>query len=79
MKRSTFLLLIILSGFSRGQAQNIGDAVKDSLKEVGFQATMSYPYIKSNKAAGVLPVTDIEEKQDPALRYKLIFPLGSFE
>jgi intracellular sulfur oxidation DsrE/DsrF family protein len=46
---------------------------KDSIHEATLQATMSYPYIKSSKESGVLPVLDIDEKQDPNLQYKLLF------
>jgi intracellular sulfur oxidation DsrE/DsrF family protein len=59
--------------------ENLSEAAKDSIKEVKLQAVMTYPLIKSSKAAGVLPVPDIEEKQDPGMQYKLIFAVASIE
>jgi intracellular sulfur oxidation DsrE/DsrF family protein len=53
--------------------ENISDAVRDSIKEAKLQAIMTYPFIKSSASSGVLPVPDVEEKQDPQLQYKLIF------
>jgi intracellular sulfur oxidation DsrE/DsrF family protein len=52
---------------------------KDSIHETTLQATMSYPYIKSSKESGVLPVQDIDEKQDPNLQYKLLFFLAGVD
>ena len=52
---------------------------KDSIHEATLQATMSYPYIKSSKESGVLPVQDIDEKQDPNLQYKLLFFLAGVD
>jgi intracellular sulfur oxidation DsrE/DsrF family protein len=52
---------------------------KDSIHEAALQATMSYPYIKSSKESGVLPVADIDEKQDPNLQYKLLFFISGID
>ena len=79
MKLFAYLGGILLLCGSVLQAQTTSDAIKDSLREINLQATMLYPLIKSNKEAGVIPVKDIDEKQDPALQYKLIFPLGAFD
>jgi intracellular sulfur oxidation DsrE/DsrF family protein len=59
--------------------ENLSEAAKDSIKELKLQAVMTYPLIKSSKAAGVLPVPGIEEKQDPNLQYKLIFVVASID
>ncbi len=52
---------------------------KDSIHEAALEAIMSYPYIKSSKESGVLPVPDIEEKQDPNMQYKLLFFMPSVD
>ena len=52
---------------------------KDSVHEASLEATMSYPYIKSSKESGVLPVSDIDEKQDPNLQYKLMFLMPNID
>ena len=57
----------------------MNDAIADSIKEASLQALMVYPWIKSNKASGVLPVPNIDEKQDINLEYKLVFGLAQIE
>ncbi len=48
MKKICFALLLLASGIFHLQAQTTSDAIKDSLREISLQATMSYPFIKNS-------------------------------
>lgn len=61
------------------QKDTLTEHQKDSIIEANLESTMTYPYIKGNKEAGVLPVSGIEEKQDPHLQYKLMFLIAGFD
>jgi hypothetical protein len=89
MKKTFFSLLIFLFATvctNILKANNIfplkdtlTEEQKDSIHEAELQATMTYPYIKSSKESGVLPVPYIDEKQDPALQYKLMFLIANID
>jgi len=83
MKKTFFSLLVFLFAIISSNTvkancisilkDTLTEEQKDSIHEAALQATMSYPYIKSSKESGVLPVPDIDEKQDPNMQYKLLF------
>jgi hypothetical protein len=47
--------------------------VKDSLRWAKLKAEYTYPLIKNSEWSMVIPVNNIQEKPDPAMRYKLLF------
>ncbi|MGZ3938310.1 MAG: hypothetical protein ACXVLT_06420, partial [Flavisolibacter sp.] len=69
-----FMLLCIVS-FSLANAQpkdSLTKEQKDSIRMAELFSKASYPLIKSSKWSGVLPVTEVSEKPDPSLQYKLL-------
>lgn len=75
--KNVFFMVLFLAGsyFSNAQktAQDSVEAArKDSLKMAKFFSLATYPLIKNSKWSGVLPVDGIQEKPDPAMRYKLL-------
>ena len=49
--------------------------VKDSLRREALWANATYPLIINSKMSGVFPVTDIKEKPDVSMKYKLLMNL----
>lgn len=45
---------------------------QDSIRIAGLFTKAYYPLIKSSKWSGVLPVTNVTEKPDPSMQYKLL-------
>src|SRR5689334_3611588 len=69
------LMLICIGSFVLTSAQpkdTLSKEQQDSVKMEELFSKASYPLIKGSKFSGVLPVTDVTEKPDPTLHYKLL-------
>jgi intracellular sulfur oxidation DsrE/DsrF family protein len=70
------LALICIAAFTIANAQSndtLTKAQKDSIKIAKLFSKAYYPLIKSSKYSGVIPVSNVTEKPDPSLQYKLLF------
>lgn len=70
------LVLICIALFTIANAQlndTLTKSQKDSVKMATLLSKAYYPLIKSSKWSGVIPVSNVTEKPDPSLQYKLLF------
>jgi intracellular sulfur oxidation DsrE/DsrF family protein len=58
---------------------SLAKKVKDSIRWAKLEATATYPLIVNSKMSGVFPVTDIKDKPDPAMKYKLLMNMTEWE
>lgn len=71
-----FIMMLLSIGFfllTNAQPKDtLTKAQKDSIKMAALLAKAYYPLIKSSKWSGVLPVSNVTEKPDPNMQYKLL-------
>jgi intracellular sulfur oxidation DsrE/DsrF family protein len=71
-----FILLFFVFSFALAYSQpkdSLTKAQQDSIKMAKLLSKAYYPLIKSSKWSGVIPVSNVTEKPDPSLQYKLLF------
>jgi len=64
---------LVIPGLIHAQSADSKVSKKDSILLSKFNAKGIYPLIKSSKFCAVLPVDNITDKADPAMKYKLLF------
>lgn len=79
--RTLFLFLMAVLILNAGaqttdSTAKAAEKAKRAAREKAFLARADYPYIKSSKFSGVIPVKDAE-KLDPNLQYKLLLEVVS--
>lgn len=71
-----FIMMLLCIGFfllTNAQPKDtLTKAQKDSIKMADLLAKAYYPLIKSSKWSGVLPVSNVTEKPDLTMQYKLL-------
>jgi intracellular sulfur oxidation DsrE/DsrF family protein len=70
-----FILLFCLASFALANAQpkdTLTREQQDSARIAELFSKATYPLIKSSKWSGVLPVSNVTEKPDPTMQYKLL-------
>jgi intracellular sulfur oxidation DsrE/DsrF family protein len=68
-------LLFCMASFVFANAQtkdSLTNAQKDSIRIDALFSKAYYPLIKSSKWSGVIPVSNVTEKPDPSMQYKLL-------
>lgn len=78
MKKLIFLLIISSWHSAFAQKDTSGTAAKakkDSIRMAQLEAKLVYPLIKGGKWSGIIPVSEVTEKPDPSIKYKLLFEL----
>src|SRR5271167_4566933 len=59
--------------YSRAIRDSIVKKVKDSLRWEKIKSTAIYPVIKNSEWSAAFPVSQVTEKPDPSMKYKLLF------
>jgi intracellular sulfur oxidation DsrE/DsrF family protein len=59
--------------YSNSIRDSIVKELKDSIRWADLVKTASYPVIKNSKWSGAFPVSRVDEKVDPSIKYKLLF------
>lgn len=73
MKYVFLLFCSALFVFAHAQPKDtLTKAQQDSIRIANLFTKAYYPLIKSSKWSGVIPVTNVTEKPDPSMQYKLL-------
>ncbi|MEP6746159.1 MAG: hypothetical protein ABJB86_00455 [Bacteroidota bacterium] len=75
----SFLLFHSIHAQKMTAQDSLAKQVKDSIRWVKLEATATYPLIVNSKMSGVFPVTDIKDKPDPSMKYKLLMNLTQWD
>jgi intracellular sulfur oxidation DsrE/DsrF family protein len=59
--------------YSKEIRDSIVKKVKDSLRWEKIKSTATYPVIKNSEWSAAFPVSQVSEKPDPSMKYKLLF------
>ncbi|HTS45679.1 MAG TPA: DsrE family protein [Puia sp.] len=69
---------ILSSAQNSNKISSDSTSIKDSLRMAKFFSMAAYPVIKDSKWSGVVPVSDIQEKPDSLMKFKLLMEVTNW-